>query len=42
MSAGNLGGFESELDIEKRKKTRQEEWEKVRTIDQPEGKQIII
>lgn len=33
-----LGGFESEFDIEERRKKRQEEWEKVRTADQPEGK----
>lgn len=34
----SLGGFESELQIEERRKLRQEEWEKVRTADQPESK----
>lgn len=34
MSA--LGGFEREVDIEERRKKRQEEWDKVRTDDQPE------
>lgn len=38
MSSGGLGGFESEVDIEERRKKRQEEWEKVRTADQPESK----
>lgn len=33
----NLGGFESESQIEERRKLRQEEWEKVRTADQPES-----
>lgn len=32
-----LGGFESEFDIEERKKKRQEEWEKVRTATDPES-----
>lgn len=35
MSA--IGGFEREVDIEERRKKRQEEWDKVRTSDQPEG-----
>ena len=35
MSA--IGGFEREVDIEERRRKRQEEWEKVRTEDQPEG-----
>lgn len=42
MSSGGLGGFESELDIEERRKKRQEEWEKVRTADQPEGEKKKI
>ncbi|CRL07936.1 CLUMA_CG020922, isoform A [Clunio marinus] len=32
----SLQGFERETDIEERRKKRQEEWEKVRTGDQPE------
>jgi len=32
----SLGNFESECEIEKRRQKRQEEWEKVRTADQPE------
>lgn len=36
MSA--LGGFEREVDIEERRKKRQEEWEKVRKEDEPESK----
>jgi len=32
----NLSGFERESDIEERRKRRQEEWESVRTKDQPE------
>lgn len=32
----SLSGFEREADIEERRKIRQEEWEKVRTADQPE------
>jgi hypothetical protein len=39
VSSG-LGGFETEQDIEARKKKRQDEWEKVRTADQPEGEII--
>jgi len=38
MSA--IGGFEREVDIEERRRKRQEEWEKVRTEDQPEGKNL--
>jgi hypothetical protein len=37
MSSGGLRGFESELDIEERRKKRQEEWEKVRTATDPES-----
>lgn len=37
----SLGGFESELQIEERRKLRQEEWERVRTADQPERKKIL-
>lgn len=33
-----MNGFESESTIEERRKQRQEEWEKVRTADQPECK----
>ena len=40
MSA--LGGFEREVDIEERRRKRQEEWEKVRTEDQPEGMLIKL
>lgn len=36
-----LGGFEREVDIEERRKKRQEEWDKVRTEDEPEGKKSI-
>jgi hypothetical protein len=32
-----IGGFERECDIEERRKKRQEEWEKVRTADEPES-----
>lgn len=38
----NLGGFEREADIELRKQKRQEEWEKVRTADQPECKFFLF
>ncbi|XP_070507919.1 PSME3-interacting protein-like [Chironomus tepperi] len=31
-----IGGFEREVDIEERRRKRQEDWEKVRTEDQPE------
>jgi hypothetical protein len=34
----SLGGFEREEDILERRKQRQEEWERVRTADQPECK----
>lgn len=36
-----LGGFEREVDIEERKKKRQEEWEKVRTADEPESNFLL-
>lgn len=36
----SLGGFETESDIEARRLKRQEEWEKVRTADQPERKEL--
>jgi hypothetical protein len=32
----SLAGFEKEEDILERRKQRQEEWEKVRTAEQPE------
>jgi len=32
----SIGGFETESEIEQRRQKRQEEWEKVRTADQPE------
>lgn len=35
-----LSGFEREVDVEERRQKRQEEWDKVRTADQPEGKII--
>lgn len=37
----SLSGFEKESDIEERRKLRQSEWEKVRTADQPESKNLI-
>lgn len=35
-TVGIMNQFESESTIEERRKQRQEEWEKVRTADQPE------
>lgn len=40
VASTTLGGFESESVIEERKKKRQEEWEKVRTPDQPDCKYL--
>lgn len=37
-----LGGFERETDIEERRKKRQEEWDRVRTADQPESKYFVL
>lgn len=34
----NLSNFETEVEIEDRRKKRQEEWEQVRRPDQPESK----
>ena len=35
-------GFVSEADLQKQRETRQQEWEKVRTEDQPLGKNILL
>lgn len=33
----NLSGFETQSDVELRRQKRQEEWEKVRKAEDPEG-----
>ena len=38
MASANLKAFVSETELDEQRQKRQEEWEKVRTADQPEGR----